>query len=58
MLQNETSVCACFLGCFLKDDPFFFQIVVQMVGWKLEQLELKGHKPTWSRPEMEMDLNC
>jgi len=34
------------LTCFPKDDPFLFLIIVQMVGWKLEQLEVKGHKPT------------
>jgi hypothetical protein len=32
------NACAHFLICFLKDDPLFFLIVVQMVGWKLEQL--------------------
>jgi hypothetical protein len=40
------SVHACFLTCSPKDDPFIFLIVVQMVGWKLKQLKVKGHKPT------------
>jgi hypothetical protein len=30
----------------LEDDLFFSLIVVQMVGWKFEQLEVEGHEPT------------
>jgi len=40
------NVRAHFLTCSPKDDPFLFLIIVQIVGWKLEQLEVKGHKPT------------
>jgi hypothetical protein len=34
------------LKSFLKDDSFFFFIVIQMVGWKLKQLEVEGDEPT------------
>jgi hypothetical protein len=34
------------LTCSPKDDPFLFLIIAQMEGWKLEQLKVKGHKPT------------
>jgi hypothetical protein len=40
------SVCARSLRNFPKDDPFFFLIVVQMVGWKFKQLEVEGDEPT------------
>jgi hypothetical protein len=40
------SVHACSLKCPPKDDSFFYLIAIQMVGWKLEQLEVKGHEPT------------
>ncbi len=52
------NVHACSLRCFLEDDSFFFLIVVQMVGWKLEQLKVKGHKPILNELGMEVDMNC
>jgi hypothetical protein len=35
-----------FPKCFPKNDLFIYLIVVQMEGWKLELLEVEGHKPT------------
>jgi hypothetical protein len=40
------NVCARSLKIFPKDNPFFFLIVVQMVGWKIKQLEVEGDEPT------------
>jgi hypothetical protein len=40
------SACAHFLSCFPKDEQLLSLRVVQMVGWKLEHLEVKGHEPT------------
>ncbi len=34
------------LRCSPRDDPFFYLIVVKMVGWKFEHLEVEDHKPT------------
>ncbi len=52
------NICAYSMICFPKNDPFFFLIVAQMVGWKLEQLEVEGHKPTQGELKMEVNLNC
>jgi len=38
--------CAHFLRFSLEENSFVSLIVVQMVGWKLEYLEVEGHKPT------------
>ncbi len=35
---------ACFLRYSPRDDPFLYLIVVKMVGWKFEHLEVEGHK--------------
>jgi hypothetical protein len=34
------------LKCFFKNDLSFFLTTIQMEGWKFEQLEVEGHKPT------------
>jgi hypothetical protein len=34
------------LKCFPKDNSLFSLIVVQIVGWKFEQVEVEGHEPT------------
>jgi hypothetical protein len=52
------NVHARFLKCFLEDNSFLSLIAIQMVGWKFEQLEVKGHKPTLNEFGMEMDMNC
>jgi hypothetical protein len=50
--------CAHFLRFSLEENSFVSLIVVLMVGWKLEYLEVEGHKPTESELGMEVDLNC
>jgi hypothetical protein len=51
------NVHVCSLRYFPKDDLFFSLTTTQMEGWKFEQLELKGHKPIYSKPRMEMNLS-
>jgi len=43
---GPTQAHAHFLKCFLENDMFLSLIIAQMVEWKLEQLEVKGHKLT------------
>jgi len=34
------------LRCFRRGNLFIYLIVIKMVGWKLEHLEVEGPKPT------------
>jgi hypothetical protein len=34
------------LRCSLENNPLHFLIIIQMVGWKFEKLEVENHEPT------------
>ncbi len=44
-MMLKMNVHACSLKCSPKDDSLFYLIAIQMVGWKLEQLEVKVMNP-------------